>query len=318
MPTQSDPGSLDEFALRAGADIRSPLLWTLVDLYLQKPTHTGEETRHFTELMLRLLDQADAATRIAISRRLAPYPAVPQLITQRLAADLVGRAALSVPPNKTRKARFADKPLASEPESIAELSELFFSARSAERRLILLNLGYGVRTAIPALSGDAHEAAHELETAALSRKPDAFMRTIERWLGITPALAWRIVNDPFGEPIVVVAKAIGIAPDAVQRILLFINPVIGRSISRVFDLAALFESIDAKAAHTLVRIWRAADPPPIKRPATWPTPIDRADQRVRRGAAGSTATEERKKAGATSSSAQATTARYRGTGSSGP
>jgi len=257
MPTHSDPGTLDEISLRAGIDIRSPLLRALVDLYLQKPVHTSEEAQHFTELMLRLIDQVDAATCAAIERRLASYPSVPPAIAQRLADRLSrtasrGRAAIDAPRESVRI-------------SSAELSELFFAARSTERRLILMNIGYAVGQEPPSAGRNFPEAARELETAALARKPDVFMRALERWLGISPALARRIVTDPLGEPIVVTSKEIGIAPEAVQRILLFLNPAVGRSISRVYELATLFESIDAKAAHALISIWRAAHPQPAER-----------------------------------------------------
>src|SRR5688500_17670060 len=87
MATSADRGNLDELALRAGADIRSPLLRALVDLYLQKPTHTAEEAQHFTEWTLRLLDEAGPDTRHAVARRLASYPSVPAAILRRLAAD---------------------------------------------------------------------------------------------------------------------------------------------------------------------------------------------------------------------------------------
>jgi len=284
MPTHSDPGTLDEISLRAGVDIRSPLLRALVDLYLQKPVHTSEEAQHFTELMLRLIDHVDAATCAAIERRLASYPSVPPAIAQRLAGRLQrksrGRQAIDAPRERVRI-------------SSAELSELFFAARSTERRLILMNIGYAVGQEPPSTGKNFQEAARELETAALARKPDVFMRALERWLGISPTLARRIVTDPLGEPIVVTSKEIGIAPEAVQRILLFLNPAVGQSISRVYELATLFESIDTKAAHTLINIWRAAHPLPAERAPSAPDLGDVSSQDVRRPVGGRTGAEQR-------------------------
>jgi len=292
MPTYSDPGGLDEIALRAGADIRSPLLRTLVDLYLQKSTHTSEEERHFTELMLRLLDQADAATRAAIAHRLASYPSLPQTIARCLKNDTSRIPDLSRPVSEDTDWAPTQSSPESERVTAAELSELFFAARSTERRLILMNVGYAANLIVPPLSGDFREATSELESAALARKPAAFLHALERYLGITPALARRIVTDPLGEPIVVAAKAIGVAPEAAQRILLFINPVIGQSISRVYALATLFESIDTKAAHALVGIWRAANPPSTMRQAPVPEPTDVASQSIRRRVAGPTTAQQ--------------------------
>jgi hypothetical protein len=125
--------------------------------------------------------------------------------------------------------------------------------------MILTNLVYTARTAKqPTLGG--REAAEAFETAALSHNPEAFIHTLERTLGISPVLARRIVHDALGEPIVVVAKAVGMASEALQRILLFLNPAVGRSVYRVYELAMLFETIDTAAALALVDIWRAAEP----------------------------------------------------------
>jgi hypothetical protein len=269
MTIPSDLDSLDDLALRAGADIRLPLLRALVDLYLQKRSHTDEEERHFTELTLRLLDEADVPARLAVAQRLASYPSVPAAISRRLAENVPGRAVPPAPDVSIQSTATA-----------TELSELFFSASAAERRMILVNLAYAPATAAPL--HHSSEAAHQLEAAALARNPDAFMRALERWLGVGPALARRIVLDPLGEPIVVAAKVLGIATDALQRILLFVNPAVGRSVYRVFELAMLFETIQAQAALALVGIWRAADPPSADRPA--PVQID-SDAGPRRTAA---------------------------------
>ena len=39
---------LDSLARRDGVDIRPTLVRVLTDLYVQKPTHTSEEERHYT------------------------------------------------------------------------------------------------------------------------------------------------------------------------------------------------------------------------------------------------------------------------------
>jgi uncharacterized protein (DUF2336 family) len=296
MPTYSDPDSLDELALRAGADIRSPLLWTLVDLYLQKPKHTAEEAQHFTELTLRLLDEADSATRAAVARRLAPYPSVPNAIMRRLARDVPDRAAPARPASAAAKPREQIRPTQAR-VSAGELCDLFFAASAADRRLILLNLGYAPRPAAAPFARHAHVAAREFETAALAHNPDAFVRALERWLGITPALARRIVHDPLGEPIVVIAKAFGMGPEALQRILLFLNPAIGRSVHRVYELAALFESVDLKAALVLIGIWRSAAPRPITKSAA-SAQSDPAERNARRASTTPATVPQRDSAGA--------------------
>ena len=260
MSGYSDPANLEELTSHAGVNIRSALLRALVDLYLQKPTHSEEEAQYFTELTLRLLDDAGADTQRTVARRLLSYPSVPAVILRRLAANASAVAKAARPMLKRSMLPREMKPAVQNPTLPAELCELFFAASAAERRLILLNLAYAPAPAEVVSPANARAAATQIETAALSHNPDEFVRALERCLGIAPALARRIVHDSLGEPIVVVAKVLGVASDALQRILLFVNPVVGRSVNRVYELAALFESIGAHPAHVMAGIWRDADP----------------------------------------------------------
>jgi hypothetical protein len=56
-----------------GIDMRPTLLRVLTDLYLQRPTHTPEDERYYTELALRLIDATDTSQRAALAARLATY-----------------------------------------------------------------------------------------------------------------------------------------------------------------------------------------------------------------------------------------------------
>jgi hypothetical protein len=103
----------------------------------------------------------------------------------------------------------------------------------------------------------ASELVRRLEKAALARNSGEFARVLERALGVSRELATRITRDPFGEPLVVVGKALGMSADMLQRILLCLNPVIGQSVERVFELVALFEDLNPAAVHRMLTIWRA-------------------------------------------------------------
>src|SRR5262249_11549184 len=141
-----------------------------------------------------------------------------------------------------------------------ELTELFFSADSDERRLILRNLDVAwiapPRRTLPV----AGELLRRLEAAALKRNPGEFARVLERALGVSPALSMRIARDDFGEPVVVAAKALGMTSEALQRVLLFLNPVIGQSAQRVYGLTKLFDEIAPASAELMLSIWRTAAP----------------------------------------------------------
>jgi uncharacterized protein (DUF2336 family) len=142
----------------------------------------------------------------------------------------------------------------------SELRELFFSASRAERQHILLNLEYASPASPRAMPERPAEIVSRLEVAALAHNIDGFAREVEIALGISARLARRIVGDELGEPIVVVAKALRAPRAVLERILLFVNPRIGQSVQRVYELAARYDEISTQAALCLVAIWQTSDP----------------------------------------------------------
>jgi uncharacterized protein (DUF2336 family) len=241
MPPARVPlDSLVDLACRDGVDIRPTLLRVLTDLYVQKPAHSAEEETQYVELALGLIDAVDEQTRSAVTAILSTYPAAPRAVLLKLTG-----AALSTTGDQTR----------AEIEN-SELIDLFFFASPEERRLILANLDVTAtrptRRPIPIAS----ELIRRLENAALQRNAGEYSRILERALGISRKLADRIVHDNSGEPIVVAAKALGIQAAVFQRILLFLNPVIGQSAQRVYELTSLFEQLNPAVAEHMLAIWR--------------------------------------------------------------
>jgi hypothetical protein len=137
------------------------------------------------------------------------------------------------------------------------LLELFFSATSEERRLILTNLDVVSdpvrRRQVPSES----ELVRRLESAALRRNPSEFSRILARALNVSRRLAERISLDNSGEPVVVAARILGVKPDVLQRILLFLNPVVGHSVRRIFELCQLYGELSPAAAERMLTIWQA-------------------------------------------------------------
>ena len=80
---------LDSLARRDGVDIRPTLVRVLTDLYVQKPAHSAEEERHYTELALRLINSVDLATRVTIAKKLGAYAGAPPAVARRLARDVI-------------------------------------------------------------------------------------------------------------------------------------------------------------------------------------------------------------------------------------
>lgn len=314
---------LDSLARRDGVDIRPTLVRVLTDLYVQKTGHTAEEERHYTELVLRLIGAVDVATRVTVARKLAAYPGAPLAVVRRLARDVIevaepiltqsralsdselaaiikdfglGHAAAiarrhaspapqaeTPPALPQRLPAIAARPVVPDAPVDPELAELFLSADSAERRVLLMNLADGSdEPRAPAVAG---ETVRQLEAAALARDARAFAELLEQSLEISGAHACRIVADGSGEPLLVAAKALAMPPVMLQRVLLFLNPAIGESVQRVFDLAALYERTSVQSAAKIVASLRGVEPVRPRRGLHQPVYHDDEASRGRRGTA---------------------------------
>jgi hypothetical protein len=307
---------LDSLARRDGVDIRPTLLRVLTDLYVQKPTHTSEEERQYNELALQLIDSVDLQTRATVAKKLGPYPGTPPLVARRLARDVIEVAdpilrhtraltaaeldavardfginhavviaARREPEQKAvSQQQINARPAAqSRPGTDQELglAELFFSAASSERRLLLMSLG-SVETEEPQ-SVQPVATNQALEAAALGRDRAGFTKLLENALSLTRDQAERIVTDSSGEPLLIAAKALAMPSIVLQRILIFLNPLIGESVQRGFDLASLYERVSADAAHKIIASLRGREPTRARRPAHRPVYYDDEATRGRRG-----------------------------------
>lgn len=299
METSSPSGleGLTDVGLRDGVDMRPTLLRVLTDLYVQKLTHTADEERHYSELAMRLLDSVDVKTRAAVAGRLAHHLSPPARVIERLAADLPevaaalraersARASSAVDSNATAM----DEAFAADAERVTpaagvgadvagELNELFFAADADERRLILRNLD--IVASLPAGRSSVVRdptIGRRLEAAALARKREDFARELARSLQVSREQAQRIAGDELGEPIVVVAKALGIPRDLLHRILLFINTAVGHSVERVHALAELYDEMSPQAALDLVTVWQTLDGGTDERAAPTHQPLLAADE----------------------------------------
>lgn len=271
--------------------MRPTLLRVLTDLYLQKPTHSADDERYFTELALRLIDATDIGARSSLAARLASYASAPHDVVERLARDEIdvaepvlrcspcltvadlaaiakdcGPAHAKVIANRNVPA-LSEQPATTTPSSAlencigaSELTELFYTASSVERRLILINLEYAASSPLPLAVTLERRDVWRLESAALQHNLEAVMREFERALGISHLQARRVIQDESGEPVVVAAKAMELPSDVLQRMLLFVNPRIGESISRVYELAELYGEITIDAARRMIAILRDANP----------------------------------------------------------
>ncbi|HVV81054.1 MAG TPA: DUF2336 domain-containing protein [Pseudolabrys sp.] len=242
---------------RNGVDVRPTLLRVLTDLYVQARSHTPDEEAQYVELAMRLIDSVDETTRSAIAARLIAYPRAPQAVLARL-GEIGVTPEVASPPLAPRQ---------------PDIRNAFFAATSYERQMILTNLDAGDPANEPPAA--APETCKRLEAAVLEGNISEFTRILEGALVVSRNIAIKIVADPLGEPLVIAAKALGMPRDALQRILLLLNPAIGQSVPRVYELAALFDEINMATADSMIAIWRGRAPPqqkpaaPAYQPATY-------------------------------------------------
>jgi hypothetical protein len=302
-------GLLD-LAQRDGVDIRPTLLRVITDGYMQNTNPGPEDQRQYTELAIRLLEETDISARAAVAERLAHHSSAPRAIILQLARDVLEIAepilrhsscltpadcqAITRECSRYHAAIIAERGRPAAPTAItdapaapnarsgdaAKLCDLFFDADGAERRLILLNLDYAATEPCELPGALLRVDIWRLELAALRHQSEVVMRELENALGVSSRQAHRMVNDELGEPIVVAAKAMDMPADALQRMLLFLNPKVGQSVDRVYKLAALYGEISVDAARRLIAIFRDADTAERKSsryaPTTWHHAVESA------------------------------------------
>jgi len=258
---------------REGVDIRPTLLRVLTDLYVQSPSHTGDEERQFTELASRLLDEVDDATRSVVRAKLTTYPHTPREIRGKLSIALpLDQYPLVSPLQPESELDTISAPaltpaqlhrplpmLSMKPQDASSLIEMFLSAGSKERARILEELiDAPLKPSVKVDPRRAARALTALEAAAMVADVAAFTSELGDALILPSAMTRQIVSDPLGEPLACALKVLGMASDAFQRVLLFLNPAIGTSVMDVYRLARMYDVLSERAALIMLAAWRGS------------------------------------------------------------
>src|SRR3981189_1537302 len=258
---------------REGVDIRPTVLRVLTDLYVQARTHTPDEERQYVELTSHLIDQVDDATRAAVRARLAIHPGTPPKTMLQLGlkpthpgyrvplAEEIPVAPLPAPPSKPpseAQLRMASN-LAMRPNDAAEISEMFFAANAGERALILHNLNE------TPLKASARIPVHRAKRAIEIREMAAFASDVENFaleLGealILPSrIANEVTNDAGGEALACALKALDMPSPVFQRVLLFLNPEFGSSVTNVYRISRLYDRLAERSSLVMLAAWRGS------------------------------------------------------------
>lgn len=263
---------------REGVDIRPTLLRVLTDLYVQTRNHSRDEERQFTELASRLIDEVDDATLAAVRSRLAIYPDTPreiawklQLSRQRAPAPASRRPEPTLELDPASDLEIVSDPepalapgiapptpvMSMQPDDAAKLIDMFLAADSSHRAQILRGLlDAPLKPSTPVDPRRAARAIESLEQIAIAADPAAFIAELADALILTSRIAEQIVNEPGGEPLACALKALGMPGEAYQRVLLFLNPALGESVTKVYRLARLYETIEPRTALIMLAAWR--------------------------------------------------------------
>jgi len=258
---------------REGVDIRPTLLRVLTDLYVQTSKHTTDEERQFIELTSRLIDEVDDATRAAVRARLAVYPGTPAETLRKLglrpahpdrpvplARAIPSRSPepLSAKPPTDAPLRLAPN-LSMQPADAAEIANMFFGANGSERVSILHSLAGTPLKASPRIpEARALRAIETLEMAAFAADVENFTIELGETLILPARMAAQVVDDPGGEPLACAAKALGMPSPVFQRVLLFLKPDIGTSVTTVYRLSRLYDDLSERSALVMLAAWRGS------------------------------------------------------------
>lgn len=271
-PLLSGLDGLMSLSRREGVDIRPTLLRVLTDIYVQAPSHTDDEERQFVELASRLIEQVDDATRAAVRARLSIYSQTPTIIAEQLGIPSRSRnqpaplAQSHAQPEPVRTmeddandAVSPAAPLPMLPNDAAQISEMFFAADSRKRAAILFHLADApLKTASRIPAPRAAQAIQILEMAAFAVDTENFALELADSLILPARVAAQVVDDRGGEPLACALKALGMSSDAFQRVLLFLNPEVGASVTTVYRLSRLYDQLSERTALVLLAAWRGA------------------------------------------------------------
>ncbi len=192
------------------------------------------------EAVTSLVDRPEREVLLAVAGNAAvpvPIEAFRYLVRRARDDEALGRALLErdVPPG--------------------ERAPLFLFADSAQRAAIILSarrddLGPDGGRARP--TADETAALERVERAVMAPDRDGFDTALAVALNIRLDDAWRLIDDPKGEPLALALAALGASPELAARVFILSGPAIGHSVMAVRSLTALVEGMPRRTASRLV------------------------------------------------------------------
>jgi hypothetical protein len=171
--------------------------------------------------------------------------------------------------------------LAMQPADAAQICEMFFGANGSERAAILHSLADTPLKASPRIpEARAKRAIETLEMAAFAADVENFTLELGESLILPARVALQVVDDRGGEPLATAMRAIGMPGPVFERVLLFLKPEFGTSVTTVYRLSRLYDRLGERAALVMLAAWRGSTIA-VTRAKYRPTLYDDERQRAR-------------------------------------
>jgi hypothetical protein len=120
-------------------------------------------------------------------------------------------------------------------------------------------------------------ALAEIVTSAKRRDRLGILAGFSSALGLATEIVGRLLDDPSGEPLVLMIKAAGLDTPDGNTVLLLGHKKIGESVAEFFRLADLLASIERSTAEAFIATWRR--PTLRRRPVHVPVFVDTGERR---------------------------------------
>ena len=85
-----------------------------------------------------------------------------------------------------------------------------------------------------------------------------FTRELGDTLILPARIAAQVVDDPGGQPLACAARALGMPSPVFQRVLLFLKPEFGTSVTTVYRLSRLYDQLSERSSLIMLAAWRGA------------------------------------------------------------
>ncbi len=112
---------------------------------------------------------------------------------------------------------------------------------------------------------NAAQKAGQIPGLARSKRKDALIAAFADGLSLDLDLVARMVDDPSGEPLVLLVKAIGLSDAEARQVLLLANPAIGVAVQTFFRLVDLHAAMEPQVAEAMIGAWRENESEPSQK-----------------------------------------------------